>query len=71
MMHIITEDAYKQQLLIREKKEDKREKRTSRSRHTGSGPDSVCHYHLACGPLYQKCWHLGSLRQDWQPGRWP
>jgi len=54
------------QLKLEEKKENKikkiKVKGTSRSRRTGSGPDSVRHYHLARSPLYQNCKHLGSRR---------
>ncbi len=53
------------QLKLEEKKEKNRKikvKGTSRSRHTGSCPDSVCHYHLARSTLYQNCKHLGSRR---------
>ena len=52
------------QLKLEEKQEKikNKVKGTSKSRCTGSGPDSVRHYHLARSPLYQNCKHLGSRR---------
>ena len=53
------------QLKLEEKKEINKKikvKGTSRSRRTGSGPDSNRHYHLARSPLCQNCKHLGSRR---------